>query len=113
MEIGLRPGQSSAPFGLVAPPPPSVREAWISPWLDPWFDAYFEATGQEYDDPVGLKRSYIRTIPTLAPLAVPPGTFEHWNVFLTDVDKAGTLGWIADGGLLSQIQARVSEARQA
>ncbi|MEW6757457.1 MAG: CARDB domain-containing protein, partial [Acidobacteriota bacterium] len=42
-----------------------------------------------------------------------PGTFEHWNVFLTDVDKAGTLGWIADGGLLSQIQARVSEARQA
>jgi hypothetical protein len=90
-----------------------VREAWVYAWLDPWFLLYEQATGEEYDDPAGLRRRYIRKIPTLAPLGVPPGTFEHWNVFLSDVTKAGTLGWAADGGLLSQIQARLSEARQA
>jgi hypothetical protein len=109
----LPPGATQSPLGYCAPVPPVVREAWVYAWLDPWFQLYEQATGEEYDDPAGLRRRYIRKIPTLAPLGVPPGTFEHWNVLLSDVNKAGALGWIADSGLLSQIQARLSEARQA
>ena len=115
----VNPGQTSEPFGFSAGVPPQVQEAWVSPWLDPWFQAYLEAVGWDaypLDGPEGsiaIERSYIRKIPTLAPLGVAPGSFAHWDVFLSDVTKAGSLGWVADGGLLSQIQARLSEARQA
>ncbi|MEW5765995.1 MAG: CARDB domain-containing protein, partial [Acidobacteriota bacterium] len=49
----------------------------------------------------------------LAPLPVPPGTFEHWDVFLSDVAKAGELGWVSDAGLLAGIRENLSAARQA
>ncbi|MEW5765214.1 MAG: hypothetical protein ACOYXN_01805, partial [Acidobacteriota bacterium] len=100
----LLPGGTVAPLGYSVPVPPTVREAWIYAWLEPWFIAYRQAAGEDYDDPAGLKREYIRKIPTLAPLPVPPGTFEHWDVFLSDVAKAGELGWVSDAGLLAGIR---------
>ena len=113
-QVGRHPGDPIPPMGFTATAPPSIREIWISPWLDPWFDEYFEATGEEeFEGSVALERSYIRKIPTLAPLPVPPGTFEHWDVFLSDVSKAGELGWISDAALLSGIRENLSAARQA
>ncbi|MEW5764879.1 MAG: hypothetical protein ACOYXN_09965, partial [Acidobacteriota bacterium] len=104
-QIGMHPGDLIPPMGFSISAPPSIREVWIKPWLDPWFEAYFEATGEdEFPGSVALERSYIRKIPTLAPLPVPPGTFEHWDVFLSDVAKAGELGWVSDAGLLAGIR---------
>ncbi len=116
---GALPGTTSGPFAFSAPRPPSIRECWVQPWLDPYFDAYLEATGDDefpMDGPEGsiaIENSYIRKIPTLGPLGVPAGSFEHWDTLVSDVAKAGQLGWISDAALLSGIQSNLAGARQA
>jgi len=76
---------------------------------------YRESMGEEFldEEQFRIRDSFKIVLSTLGPLSVPSGTFEHWNVFLSDVEKAGTLGWIADAGLLSGIRADLAAARGA
>ncbi len=97
---------------------PSIRKATVDPWIDDYMDAlyqYRQSQGQELlDDEIWqIEGSYKRLFSTLGPLGVQPGSFEHWDVFLSDVAKAGQLGWISDAALLSGIQSNLQAARQA
>ncbi|MGC8723506.1 MAG: CARDB domain-containing protein [Acidobacteriota bacterium] len=109
------PGTSAGPFSFQSPRPPTIREAWINPWIQPYLDALATYEGGELlpseSDPINL--SYIRKVQTLGPLGVDPGSFAHWNEFISDVATAGQLGWISDAALLSTIQSNLSAARQA
>ena len=110
------PGTTSGPFSFSVSLPPEISDLWVSPWLDPYWDSYMLATGEDEVDlsvSVPLELSLIRKIPTLSPLSMQPGSFEHWNRFLSDVAKARILGWINDSTLFSEIQANLTAARQA
>lgn len=110
------PGTSSGPFGFSAPVPPAIQECWINPRLHIYFQAYLQATGEEefdIDEQETIEKSYIRKLPTLSPLGVSPGSFEHWDTFISDVAKARQLGWISDAALLLGMQSNLVAARQA
>jgi hypothetical protein len=110
------PGTTSGPFSFSVFLPPEISDLWVSPWLDPYWDKYMQATGKDEVDlsvSVPLELSLIRKVPTLAPLSVQPGSFEHWNRFLSDVAKARALGWISNSALFSKIQVNLAAARQA
>ncbi len=112
------PGSTITGLTLLSQIPPSAREATIEPWIDDYMDAlyqYRQSQGQELlDDEIWqIEGSYKRLLSTLGPLGVSPGSFEHWDTFLSDVGKAGPLGWISDAALLSGIQSNLAAARQA
>jgi hypothetical protein len=112
------PGSTITGLTLLSQTLPSMREATIEPWIDDYMDAlyqYRQSQGQELlDDEIWqIEGSYKRLLSTLGPLGVSPGSFEHWDTFISDVGKAGQLGWISDAGLLSGIQSNLAAARQA
>lgn len=109
-------GTTSGPFAIQSTNrPPAVSEAWIQPWIDPYLDALADSEGGELlpDEVDQITLSYIRKLPTLGPLDATPGTFQHWDRFLSDTQKAGELGWISDAALLSSIVTNLQAARQA
>jgi hypothetical protein len=84
--------------------------------MDPYWDAYFQATGaQDVDLEIseGLFKSLIRRVPTLGPLSVLPGSFEHFDTLLANLAQAAQLGWISDASLLASLQSHLTAARQA
>ncbi|MEW6758386.1 MAG: CARDB domain-containing protein [Acidobacteriota bacterium] len=98
--------------------PPQIRRAVINPWVEDYLDAVYEyRQSQElefYDDEIReFRRRYKRYMETLGPLSVPPGSFAHWDVFLSDVERAGTLGWVSDAALFAGIRENLQAARQA
>jgi hypothetical protein len=110
------PGTTSGPFGFTSTALPTITDMWISPWMDPYWDAYFQATGaQDVDLEIseGLFKSLIRRVPTLGPLSVLPGSFEHFDTLLANLAQAAQLGWISDASLLATLQSHLTAARQA
>jgi hypothetical protein len=112
------PGMAFAGFGLASPEPPTVREMLVDPYLLDYMRAVREdreahgeeLSPEEYD---AIELPYILVVKTLGPLAVPIGSFEHWNALIADVAQAGQLGWISDAALLAAVQADLATARQA
>ncbi|MFN3413445.1 MAG: CARDB domain-containing protein [Thermoanaerobaculum sp.] len=110
------PGTSHARYGFSTTRPPSIRECWLEPNLHWYFQDWLEATGEDELDlelTESIKESYVRKVPTLGPLPVEPGSFQHFDTLLADVDRAAQLGWISDFLLVGEIKQKLSEARAA
>jgi|WetSurMetagenome_2_1015567.scaffolds.fasta_scaffold19576_3 hypothetical protein len=112
------PGMAFTGFGLESPGPPTIRRMIVQPYLLDYMRAVREdreARGEELseEESRSIERPYILVVKTLGPLAVPPGSLEHWETFLADVAQAGQLGWISNASLLAAIRSEVNAARQA
>ena len=57
--------------------------------------------------------SYIRKVPSLGPSPARIGSFDHWDLFISDVSKSKDLGWVTDNNLYDSIYQRLTTGRQA
>ena len=114
----LSPGRTLSGFGLQSGIIPSIRMMKLTPDVFPYLEALLaerESHGLELapDEQLSIQEQTVCRVTTLGPLGVQPGSFSHWDTFLSDAGKLGQLGWITDGALLSTIQTNLTAARQA
>jgi hypothetical protein len=119
----LQPGESSAPYPDEVPSykPPTIKVLWV----DPATEQIYHYVGQlcEYrgidcmdfpdDEERQIFLSYLRKIPSLGPSPAWIGTFEHWDLFISDVEKAKDLNWVLDNSLYLAIDQKLKTGRQA
>ncbi len=98
--------------------PPSIRTLSVEAWIDGYLEALYHYRQSQGLTLGNIEQDHIRNqytilTKTLGPLGVEPGSFKHWDLFISNVAEAGTLGWISDAALLSSIQTNVHAARKA
>lgn len=111
------PGQTdTTPCNLRSYHPPSLNQLWLHPdiydYLKQLAIARIVQEGQ-YFPTYDIKLSYLRKIPSLGPSPAFPGSFSHWDTFISDVGKAKDLGWLMDMALFNAIDQKLRTARQA
>jgi hypothetical protein len=121
----LDPGDSalpSDPTEIHSYKPPTIKELWVTPnitQLGSYIAALCVARGITYegdfpdDERTQIKLSFIRKVPSLGPSPAFIGSFDHWDLFISDVSKSKDLGWVTDNNLYDSIYQRLTTGRQA
>ncbi|NMC00258.1 MAG: hypothetical protein GYA35_08270, partial [Thermoanaerobaculaceae bacterium] len=118
----LEPGTTTLyPNEYTSYKPPTIKELWIKPDINAIYEyiaALSQYRGIETEDfPVDerreLDKSYVREVPSLGPSPAFIGSFEHWDLLISDVAKAKEIGWVSDNNLFTAIDQRLKAGRQA
>ncbi|MFB3851878.1 MAG: CARDB domain-containing protein [Acidobacteriota bacterium] len=118
----LKPGTTTLyPNEYKAYKPPTIKTLWIQPQstvLDDYFFALCDYRGIDpFEFPVeerlAIDQSYNRFISSLGPSPAFIGSFDHWDLFISDVAKSKENGWVSDNNLYEGIYQRLTTAREA
>ena len=110
----IKPGQTVSGFSLASPGLPIIRRAVIIPhWvlLVDDHDNITPAIEKAADD---VYKNIKRTVYTLGPAGIiESGSFSHWNLLRTNINKAIELKWVSDQNLVNDILFALKSARDA
>jgi hypothetical protein len=101
--------------------PPTIKTIWVYPSLYDYYRAVAIARGFGEESNEGAMSdftretdlSYLRKVPSLGPSPAFIGSFDHWDLFISDVSKSKDLGWVTDNNLYDSIYQRLTTGRQA
>ncbi len=119
----LKPGTTSLlyPDEIPSYKPPTIKTLWLRPFIrdiQHYVVALCNYRGIEpeqmpLEESFAIDLSYIRKVPSLGPSPAFIGSFDHWDLFISDVSKSKDLGWVTDNNLYDSIYQRLTTGRQA
>jgi hypothetical protein len=97
-------GTAAIPADIQSQKPPTIKILWFYPKLRSIYDYitalcnYRGIDTMEFSDEeeTQIELSYIRKVPSLGPSPAFIGSFDHWDLFISDVSKSKDLGWVTD-----------------
>ncbi|MFQ5598069.1 MAG: hypothetical protein ACE5GK_08465 [Nitrospiria bacterium] len=109
----ILPGETLGEFQLISPGLPKIREIEIIPSWVFLVEDHDAVTPEEEQHAREIEDSLPFRSQTLGPMAVFPGSFDHWNHLRDDLNQAVSLGWIPDITLANSLVTQLASAREA
>ncbi len=109
----ILPGQTMGGFKLISPGLPTIRKISIEPAWHFLVENHDAILPEERQRAREIEDSLPFLTQTLGPMAIKPGSFEHWNQVRDDLNQAITLGWVPDTTLGTTLLDLMTQARAA
>lgn len=117
------PGMTGNKYPIEIPSykPPTIKTLWVKPDVNDINEYIWQLSDYRGIDPMvfpmeealQIDLSYIRKIPALGPTPADLGTFEHWDILISDVAKSKELGWVSDNNLYTSIYQKLTLGRES
>jgi len=110
----ILPGQTLGGFSITSPGLPIIRQVEIIPNWVLVIENHDELTTDTELAANEVNKNIRRTTYSLGPAGVlTSGSFSHWNLLRTNINKAIELQWVSDQNLINDILLALKSARDA
>lgn len=110
----ILPGEAMSGFTLISRGIPTIREVQVVPDWVLIVEDHDAVTGEQLEQAAIVEKNLPFSTYSLGPSGLTAfGSDDHWTQLATDIQRAVSLGWIADSALAQALEEQLNFARQA